>query len=1037
MVDVAYLKGMRGVQLNWWRAIPSLCGLWLLGAIAWGQQPLHWSAIMTDPAASLGDSREAFEAHFEGVEPTRSVGVKPFQRWMWWAEKHLDQGVKPRPASWWEATESRRLLHAQPKMLSTETWQSVGPVDVPIHGGAGRINRLAQSGNSWYACAPSGGLWRSQDEGLTWDVLGVDALAPIGVTDAWVDPQNDQHLWLATGDGNGADTYSIGVLESWDEGQTWSAMDLTFVPDQGRRIHALSPHPTEVGHIWVATDIGLFQTLNGGTSFSLIRSGMARDMVWLNDSTCIAGFENEGVVRSTDGGATWLPTLPNSDGGMGRVQISGALGNDTVYAVAGHYFQQNFYGFWRSTDGGATWSQTISNVSGPNLLGYTISGADNAGQAFWDLCIELDPNNANHVLVGGVNVWETWDGGLTWNCPLHWQGALDAKAIHADQHDFLFLDNGDLLIANDGGVFRWNGTEAVDLSRGLNIAQGYAMALNPHQTGQWLLGTQDNGTVQGCTSAQHRILDGDGFQCFFDAQQDNRLFASAYYGLLYRSEDGGRTLENIATYFASSGPNELGAWETPFAPSPSTPGRIVVAKKSLHHSDDGGDTWTTIGGMGSVRSTNLAMSIEAPDAYLVSKNAQLYWKGTLDAAFNQMPGMPGNNIGALCMENADTWWVGFQGYNATDIIWKTENGGQTWTDMSSGLPALPVHDLLLTSAGTLLCASDLGVHAWNEASGSWEDLAAGLPLVPVVDLKEEAGLNMIYASTYGRGIWRVLLPDRPALDASIVDLEAPQTACLSMLLGTPTIVNTGTEPLTALDYQVALQGYSSEVNQVVETTFDPPLMPGEEGDLSPYSAEVLEPGNHEVTVTILNLSEGSSSQPYSTSQWASGLGLELTLTWWGDCENQDMTWQIDRMDEPFQQAVVLSTPLASGDSISTSICLSQGCHALVWQDQGNDGFSGDDCGESGGFVLSNSFGEVLLQESALDFGSELNLNFCLEQMWCFADYDGDGTRAVNDLLTLLSSFGCVSNCAGDNDGDGSVAVGDLMNMLSVYGTDCD
>ena len=51
--------------------------------------------------------------------------------------------------------------------------------------------------------------------------------------------------------------------------------------------------------------------------------------------------------------------------------------------------------------------------------------------------------------------------------------------------------------------------------------------------------------------------------------------------------------------------------------------------------------------------------------------------------------------------------------------------------------------------------------------------------------------------------------------------------------------------------------------------------------------------------------------------------------------------------------------------------------------------------------------------------------------------DGDGTRAVNDLLTLLSSFGCVSNCAGDNDGDGSVAVGDLMNMLSVYGTDCD
>ena len=47
-------------------------------------------------------------------------------------------------------------------------------------------------------------------------------------------------------------------------------------------------------------------------------------------------------------------------------------------------------------------------------------------------------------------------------CPVHWQGALNAHYAHADQHDIVFLENGDVLLANDGGVFGHNSKFTTD-----------------------------------------------------------------------------------------------------------------------------------------------------------------------------------------------------------------------------------------------------------------------------------------------------------------------------------------------------------------------------------------------------------------------------------------------------------------------------------------------------------------------------------------------------------------------------------------------
>ena len=199
--------------------------------------------------------------------------------------------------------------------------------------------------------------------------------------------------------------------------------------------------------------------------------------------------------------------------------------------------------------------------------------------------------------------------------------------------------------------------------------------------------------------------------------------------------------------------------------------------------------------------------------------------------------------------------------------------------------------------------------------------------------------------------------------------------------------------------------------------------------------EVPFEGEVEIQIQPLNNAGLTVGQVHSEKLWSSGLGHTMTMTWWADCENVDMAWDLYRDDAP-SDALLASIPLAAGDTLETTWCLSQGCHSFVWTDQGGDGFSGDDCGEPGGFVLRGPFGDVVHQAQEVTFESTLGFDFCVEVPWCFADYNGDGERTVNDLLTLLSEFGCTGGCFADNNFDGSVTVGDLMNMLTVYGNSC-
>ena len=121
------------------------------------------------------------------------------------------------------------------------------------------------------------------------------------------------------------------------------------------------------------------------------------------------------LMRSTDGGRHWesTPDMPSPFLVSRYTLATSASDLSRIAAIAAKSGTQGLEGVYISSDSGATF-QAIPDV--PNLLGWTVDGVDFGGQGFYDLALVVDPTDADHLLAGGVNLWESHDGGTEWTC---------------------------------------------------------------------------------------------------------------------------------------------------------------------------------------------------------------------------------------------------------------------------------------------------------------------------------------------------------------------------------------------------------------------------------------------------------------------------------------------------------------------------------------------------------------------------------------------------------------------------------------------
>lgn len=736
-----------------------------------------WVKMMEDPNANFYDIQKEFnkfwetpgrkvildkmklvqkgEATLTDHEKSLTAGWKQFKRWEWLKEQRVyPSGNLLPPPDFFEAIEQKKS-----ETVLAGNWTYIGPHNVPTNGGgAGRVNCVRfdpANPNIVYAGTPAGGVWKSTNGGSGWTMWNTDGLSSLGVSDIAIDPTNSQIIYIGSGDANGSDTYGIGVLKSTDGGLTWNTTGLNWAVTQGRTVRRLLIDPTNPQIIHAGTSSGIYRSTDGGATFTQVLTTPIRNMEFKpGDPTVIYASSSTTVYRSTNSGQSYVSVYSIS--GSGRLALAVTQANaNYLYVLSASSSSSAFHGLYRSTDGGGTFSQR-SNT--PNILGYANDGSDASGQGWYDLCIAASPSDAEEIVIGGINIWRSVNGGSNWSIIAHWTGS-GAPYVHADIHDIIYLNSTTIYVGCDGGVFRTqnSGLSWSDLSNGLHIGQSYRIGQSANNATWLLTGRQDNGTDRLNGTTWSRVIGGDGMECFIDRTNNNIMYGELYYGDFRRSINGGSSWSSI-----QSGLSGSAAWVTPWQQDPISANTLWAGYSQIFKSTNQGNSWTqmgTINGTGTFRAIKVAPSNN--QVIYASRTTSIYKSTDGGNTWTSISaGLPVSSASITYIEVNPTdpnhVWVTFSGYSSGNKVFVSVNGGGTWTNYSTGLPNLPVNCIVYENGsanGTLYVGTDVGAYYRDNTMSAWANFSSGLPNVIVNELEIMYPVGKIRAATYGRGIW--------------------------------------------------------------------------------------------------------------------------------------------------------------------------------------------------------------------------------------------------------------------------------------------
>jgi PKD repeat protein len=753
--------------------------------LTYALQAQNWKAHMADPRHNFYSTQKEFykdlkkkekelrrEQRWAGLSRQEKAaqeqelpGYEVFKRW----ENFMEPRVYPsgdvrQVTRAWEEYQQYTQQNAQrvstnPSVLSS-TWQAVGPFGDPSGGNAGRVNAVrfnaAAPGHLW-AATPDGGVWSTTNNGAAWSTT-TDQLAVLGSSDIAIDPINPQIMYLATGDGDAGDSYSLGVFKSTDGGATWQATGLSWPVSQRTKIYSLLINPKNRNVLLAATTLGIYRSANAGLTWTVVGASGVKvtDMEFKpNDTTTVYAVSTD-FYKSTDGGITFSIVtngLP-ANTAVDRLAIAVTPANPAyVYVVGSDVNNDGFQGFYQSTDGGATF--TLKTTT-PNLLGWASAGNDSGGQGWYTLSIAASPTNATEVVVGGVNIWHTTTAGTSWNLFGQWTGS-GAPYVHADIHDLVYLSGTQLFASTDGGVFSTsnNGTSWAAINGNMNIAEIYKMGLSKTTANMAITGHQDNGT-NIYSGGWNQTLGGDGMACFVDWSNDQVMYGEQYNGSFNRTTDGGLSWNGITTGLSGSG-----AWVTPWHQDPLTANTIYGGYQQMFKSTNNGTAWTQMGTLPGTAQVNEFASApsNAQVMYVIQGNTLVK---TVNGGTNWTDVTGSLPVGSARIKhvtvsdrNPNRVWVTFSGYSNGNKVYMSVDGGTTWNNYSTGIPNLPANCITYWNGtkDALYLGCDIGIYYRDSTMTSWVSYNTGLPNVSVADLQIFYPLGKIRAATFGRGVW--------------------------------------------------------------------------------------------------------------------------------------------------------------------------------------------------------------------------------------------------------------------------------------------
>jgi len=759
-----------------------------------------WMNKVTSEEPTFQEIQTAFNEYWKDRPIEKGKGYKPFKRWEWyWESRLLPNGEFPSPSITWDEFHkyySQRNQNAQRSAQSTANWTFSGPSSSNGgYSGLGRINCMAfhpTDPNTFWVGTPAGGLWKTTNGGTNW-TTSTDNLPVLGVSDIAVHPTNPNILYIATGDGDfgslssltgGAtgDTKSVGILKSTDGGATWNTTGLNWSVTTPTLIRRLLINPSNPQVLIAASSDGIRRTTDGGATWSNTQSGHFMDLEYKpGDPTIVyaSSFDISGnakIYRSTDSGGTWnlISTLADV------VRINLAVTPNAPNLVDALCAYNNLSGsglsgLWYSSNSGASFSQYFTGNDTNNLLhgSYNASGA--GGQGYYDLAYAINPNNYNDIWLGGVNTWNSTNGGSNWFIKNFWansaiQNPNNVPVVHADKHFIAFhpLVPGTMFECNDGGLYKTtnNGTTWSDLSNGLQISQMYRIGVSQSQSNPGVIcGLQDNGTKLNNFPNWQDLNGGDGMECILDGST-NTIYSSYVTGQFYKNVNSDISINiPLLTVEKNSDGKPNGSWVTPLIIHPTNTSTLYAGFKRVYKTTNKGDTWSAISGVLDSSSENIrfmAIAPSNPNTIYASTLSKLYATTNGGTSWSQISTLTITdnfaNISNIAVDptNPDKVFITVSGYSAGNKVWMRPSIGGTWVNYSLNLPNLPVNCIVYKQGSNeeLYVGTDVGVYYTNATMPDWIPYQTGLPNVVVTDLEISYYDNKLWAGTFGRGLWK-------------------------------------------------------------------------------------------------------------------------------------------------------------------------------------------------------------------------------------------------------------------------------------------
>ena len=680
-------------------------------------------------------------------------------------------------------------------------WRMIGP----FRGGRTRAaTGVPSQPNVFYMGQVNGGVWKSDDYGRTWTpIFDHESTQSIGAIA--VAPSNPNIIYVASGEGLHRPDLSVGngIYKSTDAGKTWTHLGLR----DGQQIPALAIDPRDPNRVFAAVlghpygpndERGLFRSTDGGQTWQKIiykdeNTGASdveidasnpdviyasmwevREGPW-EDNNEVNGTGG-GLFKSTDGGNTWHPLSNGLPKDLSQIYVAIAPTDPRrLYATLGT--ASGALGVYRSDNAGENWTHIMEDPRPSARIGGG------------DLPIpQVDSKNADVVYSASTVTMRSTDGGKTWSGFRGAPGGDDYQNLWINPND----PNIILLVSDQGALVTVNGGASWSSWYNQPTAQIYHVSVAPTFPYRVCGGQQESGSV--CISSRGN----DGAITFRDWHPvgvieygyvaPDPLDPDIIYG-------GGRS--EVSKFHWSTGqvqnvtpvPLRNPKYRTdrtePTMFSPLDPHVLYFASNVLFKTTDGGNSWQTISsdltrdnpGVPASVGSLIPKGAEKQRGVIYAlapsfKNINTLWAGTDDGLIWQTrdggkrwnditpkdltPWSKVTQISASHFDD-DTAYASVSRFRINDnrpYIYRTHNGGRTWSLITAGLPDVGPVDTVREDPvrkGLLFAGTENSVWVSFDDGDHWQSLQLNLPHTSMRDLWIHD--NDLIVATHGRSFW--------------------------------------------------------------------------------------------------------------------------------------------------------------------------------------------------------------------------------------------------------------------------------------------